>query len=211
MTDTLEHQISTYLRAEAGRVEVTDQLDAIENDLLVLPRAHVEQRRRRLAPLAGVAAAVLMVAGLALVAQRSGQPSAGDAVGAAPDPAVDASAAAPANLAPLPTAVTEPPVVEVPLPDGAVLNGIEPTCVETPDPEVLECSIAEFPEPHGTFDYTGYTSLIVDDTSHVSGGCRSTNADATQYLCYLGTRAVDEAIVGPDYLGQWAPREFVAG
>ena len=37
MTSTLEHEIAAYLRSQAQRVEVTDELDAIENDLL-LPR-----------------------------------------------------------------------------------------------------------------------------------------------------------------------------
>jgi len=53
MTSTLEHEITAYLRSQAQRVEVTDELDAIENDLLLLPRARVEQRHRRLAPCSG--------------------------------------------------------------------------------------------------------------------------------------------------------------
>ena len=209
MTSTLEHEIAAYLGSQAQRVEVTDELDAIENDLLVLPRARVEQRHRRLAPVLGIAAAVLMIGGLAVVAQRGGETVPGEAFGAAPDLAVDVTAAAPVDLAPIPVATDVP--VEVLLPDGAVLNGVVPSCIATADPDVFECSIDAFPEPLGTLDYTGYTSVIVDDTSHVSGGCRATNSDATEYLCYVGDRAVDEFVVSSGCLGQNSPREYARG
>jgi len=209
MTSTLEHEIAVYLRSQAQRVEVTDELDAIENDFLLLPRARVVLRHRRLAPVLGVAAAMLMIGGLAVVAQRGGETLPGGAFGSVPDPVVDVTATPPANLAPFPVATDVP--VEVLLPDGAVLNGVVPSCIATADPGVFECSIDAFPEPLGTLDYTGYTSVIVDDTSHVSGGCRATNSDATEYLCYVGDRAVDEFVVSSGYLGQYSPREYAAG
>ena len=99
----------------------------------------------------------------------------------------------------------------VPLPDGAVLNGIVPTCTATADDVVFECTIPAFPEPLGTLDYTGYVTAVVNDTSQVSGGCRATNPDATTYLCYIGQRAVEEQIITEDALGEWAPREYAAG
>jgi len=138
----------------------------------------------------------------------------GEAFGAAPDPVVDVTAVPPANLASIPLATDVP--VEVLLPDGAVLNGvvsscIAPSCIAPPDPVVSECSIDAFPESLGSLDYTGYTSVIVDDTSHVSGGCRATNSDATEYLCCVGDRAVDEATVHSGHLGQYSPREYAAG
>ncbi len=209
MTSTLEHEIAAYLGSQAQRVEVTDELDAIENDLLLLLRAHVEQRHRRLAPVLGVAAAVLLIGGLAVVGQQGGETVPGEAFGAAPDPVVDVTAVPSANLAPIPVATDVP--VEVLLPDGAVLNGVVPSCIATADPDVFECSIGAFPEPLGTLDYTGYTSVIVDDTSHVSGGCRATNSDATEYMCYVGERAVEEFDASRDFLGQYSPREYAAG
>ena len=133
----------------------------------------------------------------------------GEAFEAAPDPIVDVTAAPPANLVPIPVATDVP--VEVLLPDGAVLNGVVPSCIATADPDVFECSIDAFPEPLGTIDYTGYTSVIVDDTSHVFGGCRATNSDATEYLCHVGDRAVDEDAVHSGRLGQYSLREYAAG
>ena len=188
---------------------MTDELDAIENDLLLLPRARVEQRHRRLAPVLGFAAAMLMIGGLAVVAQRGGETLPGGAFGAVPDPVVDVTAAPPANLVPIPVATDVP--VEVLLPDGAILNGVVPSCIATADPDVFECSIDAFPEPFGTLDGTGYTQAIVDDTSHVSGACRATNSDATEYLCYVGERAVEEFDASPDFLGQYSPREYARG
>ena len=58
---------------------------------------------------------------------------------------------------------------------------------------------------------TGYTSVIVDDTSHVSGGCRATSPDATQLTCYVGQRAIEEQIVEAEYFGDWAPGGYTAG
>jgi len=150
-----------------------------------------------------------MIGGLAVVAQRGGETLPDDALGAASDPVVDVTATPPVNLAPIPVA-TDLAVVVL-LPDGAVLNGVVPSCIATAEPDVFECSINAFPEPLGTLDYTGYTSVIVDDTSLVSGGCRATNSDATEYLCHVGDRAVDEFVVSSGWLGQYSPRECAAG
>ena len=57
----------------------------------------------------------------------------------------------------------------------------------------------------------GYTTIIVDDTSHVSGGCRSVSVDATHFTCYVGRSAVDQELVGADYLGDWAPQGYIVG
>jgi len=211
-TSTLEHDLADYLRAQADRVEVTSTLDTIEHDLIYLPRAPHDRTPHRLAPLLALASAVLMIVALSVVAARA-ETTTSSGLAAASDDIADDAGVAPlaATTATLPAPPEPAPPVHVPLPDGAVLNGVAPTCTATFDPVVFECTIAAFPESLGTLDYTGYTSIIVDDTSHVSGGCRATNPDATAYLCFIGTRAVDELIVGENYLGDWAPREYAAG
>lgn len=60
-------------------------------------------------------------------------------------------------------------------------------------------------------DMTGYAIVIVDDTSHVSGGCRATSADGLDWNCFVGQRSIDEDLVGANYLGDWAPHGFIAG
>lgn len=232
MTSTLEHDIVDYLHAQADRVEVTSTLETIESDLIYLPRSRHDRSSHRLAPLLALASAVVLIVALAVVAGRGDTPTLTGAAAASdtttespvsltsapsvidPTPASTTPAApdtianAQAPLTPAPSVIDPTPVR---LPDGAVLNGVAPSCTATTDEVVFECTIAAFPEPLGTTDYTGYVSEIVDDTSHVSGGCRATNPDATAYLCYIGQRAVDEQIVGENFLGEWAPRAYAAG
>lgn len=212
MTSSLEHDIVDYLYAEADRVDFTSTLDAIEEGLIYLPRARHDRQPHRLGSLLVLASAVLLIIALSVVAERSDRPTpTGQATASAGDTIDPAAAAAPAPATDAAPPETPLPPAYVPLPGGAVLNGIVPTCLATPDPVVFDCNIPAFPEPLGTLDYTGYVSHIVDETSRVSGGCRATNADATAYVCFIGTRAVDEQIIGEGFLGEWAPREYSAG
>ena len=241
MTSKLEHDIVDYLHAQADVVEVTSTLETIENGLIYLPLAGHGRSPRRLAPMLALASAVLLIVALSVVAGHgdtstpTGPAAAAQPIvdsGVAPLPEATATSLAPpvsttpagtqatvdSGVAALPeaTATSLAPSLpttpaHVPLPGGAVLNGIVPDCTATPDPDVFACTIPAFPEPLGTVDYSGYVSHIVDDTSHVSGGCRATDPDATAYLCYIGSRAVDEQTIGENFLGEWAPREYSAG
>ena len=46
----------------------------------------------------------------------------------------------------------------------------------------------------------------VDATKHVNGGCRSLNSAGTEWHCYIGEEAVRQEIIGPGFLGEYAPR-----
>jgi hypothetical protein len=232
MTSTLERNIADYLRTQSDRVEVTSTLDVIENDLLYLPRARRRQHPRRLAPLLTAASVAALVVGLTVVARGTAEPAStasdatSDTVVNTPAPVASEPSvtdAAPASTTPAlsdtiddtTVGVTpEPSVIDptpVPLPNGAVLNGIAPTCTATTDAMVFKCTIPAFPEPVGTLDYTGYVTAIVDETSHVSGGCRATNSDATAYLCYIGQRAIDEQTISQELLGGQSSRQHASG
>ncbi|CAE7229491.1 unnamed protein product, partial [Symbiodinium sp. KB8] len=115
-----------------------------------------------------------------------------------------ASAVAPTDTAP-------PTQNLVPLPAGATFQGMTPSCTPVDD-VVYECTVPEALGGVGDdLDMVGYTGILVDESSHVSGGCRSVSSDATELLCYLGQRGVDEGVVGANFLGEWAPRGFIAG
>jgi hypothetical protein len=45
----------------------------------------------------------------------------------------------------------------------------------------------------------------VDATKHVNGGCRSLRSDGREWECYIGQAAVRQQIIGPDFLGEYAP------
>ena len=47
--------------------------------------------------------------------------------------------------------------------------------------------------------------LGYDATKHVNGGCRSLTSDGRQWRCYIGEAAVEQQIIGPDFLGEYAP------
>ena len=51
----------------------------------------------------------------------------------------------------------------------------------------------------------GTVEPTVDASKHVNGGCRSESADGRKWTCYVGEEAVRQQIVGPDFLGEYAP------
>lgn len=55
-----------------------------------------------------------------------------------------------------------------------------------------------------TVSYAGAVyEFIVDD--HVAGGCRGQDAAGLRWVCYAGQQAVDEGIIGADFLGEYVP------
>lgn len=205
MTPTLERELATYLDDEAARVRVRDGLDDIEHGVtLVALRTAPAPRRSRIL-FAAAAAAVAAV--IVLAAVRHDPPTA-TVPGVTPstvlvDPTTTAASAT--TAAPATTVLQT-----LPLPAGGTVNGMVPECTTT-DGIAFDCTTGPFPEDLTGIDYTGYTQAVVDDTSHVSGGCRSVSPDATHFTCYLGQRAVDEGVVAANYLGDWAPIGYSAG
>jgi len=95
--------------------------------------------------------------------------------------------------------------VEQSLPAGTLaLAGTSPTCtVVVQDVEYL-CALERAPAPEVS-DWKGTVEPTVDATKHVNGGCRSLTSDGREWRCYLGQAAVDQQIIGPDFLGEYAP------
>jgi hypothetical protein len=214
MTPTMEHDLTAYLRVEADRVQVRDTLVDIERGITVVPfTARPEHPRRRL-PLIGAVASIAIVTGMVIARHDAPREQQTAGLAESPTASVNAPDASPATTQPstVPPTTTPPTttLVLVPLPAGARIQGLSPSCTTT-DSLVYECTIAEFPADGRAPDMTGYTTIIVDDTSHVSGGCRSTSTDATTFTCYVGQRSIDEGIVGADSLGDWAPQGYIAG
>ena len=88
------------------------------------------------------------------------------------------------------------------MPGGsAIFIDTDPSCTTT-DGVVFDCVLAHAPTVDMLSDYTGTLELIVDDTSHISGGCRGLDADGLHWTCFAGQRAVDEGILAQDLLGQ---------
>jgi hypothetical protein len=85
------------------------------------------------------------------------------------------------------------------------LVGTTPTCTEEQPGVQFRCTI------HGDFKSEIDGSLkdtvepTVDATKHVNGGCRSLRSDGREWRCYIGQAAVDQKIIGPNFLGEYAP------
>lgn len=47
--------------------------------------------------------------------------------------------------------------------------------------------------------------LFVDELLNIAGACRGQSADGLSWTCDVGQRAVDEAILSADLLGQYSP------
>jgi hypothetical protein len=91
------------------------------------------------------------------------------------------------------------------LPAGTkMLQGTEPSCtVVVQDVEYL-CVLRNPPQPE-IADMKGTVEPTVDATKHVNGGCRSLESDGRTWRCYIGQAAVEQKIIGPGFLGEYAP------
>jgi hypothetical protein len=91
------------------------------------------------------------------------------------------------------------------LPAGTLsLAGTEPTCTTVTEGVEYHCVLANAPAPEVS-DWKGTVEPTVDASKHVNGGCRSLSSDGTEWQCYIGKAAVDQQIIGPGFLGEYAP------
>jgi len=97
------------------------------------------------------------------------------------------------------------------MPAGTLaLAGTEPTCtVVTKDVE-FHCVLARPPasevtDAKGNPAWKGTVEPTADASKHVNGGCRSLRNDGLEWQCYIGQAAVDQKIIGPDFLGEPMP------
>jgi hypothetical protein len=88
------------------------------------------------------------------------------------------------------------------MPAGTLaLAGTEPTCTVVKKNVEFHCVLARPPAPE-VEDWKGTVEPTVDASSHVNGGCRSLVSEGTEWQCYLGQAAVDQQIIGQDFLGE---------
>ena len=91
------------------------------------------------------------------------------------------------------------------LPAGTLsLAGTDPTCTVVEQDVEYVCVLEHAPAPEAS-DWKGTVEPTVDATKHVNGGCRALTSDGRQWRCYIGQAAVDQQIIGPGLLGEYAP------
>jgi hypothetical protein len=91
------------------------------------------------------------------------------------------------------------------LPQGTrFLVGTTPTCDEVKAGVEYRCAIKGAFKPE-VADLQGTVEPTVDANKHVNGGCRSLRSDGREWRCYIGQAAVDQRIIGPELLGEYAP------
>jgi len=88
--------------------------------------------------------------------------------------------------------------------DAAIFAGREATCIVVV-PNVEYHCVLDRPPVQEVADFTGVDEPTVDATKHVNGGCNGSTADGLVWECYLGEEAVRQQIIGPDFLGAYAP------
>ncbi len=100
-------------------------------------------------------------------------------------------------------ALDSPDDVARSLPAGAIMfAGTTPTCTTTADDTVFDCTLATPPTQEVLDHYAGTIEPIVNAAHVVAGGCRAVADDGLTWTCYTGQRAVDEGLIGQDFLGQ---------
>src|SRR4051795_624265 len=91
------------------------------------------------------------------------------------------------------------------MPAGTLsLAGTNPTCTLVRQDVEYHCALAKAPAPEVS-DWKGTVEPTVDRSKHVNGGCRSLRSDGREWECYTGQTAVAQKIIGPDFLGEFAP------
>jgi hypothetical protein len=92
------------------------------------------------------------------------------------------------------------------LPAGTrMLQDTNPRCSVVRVGIEYHCVLTRLPANPEVPDLKGTVEPTVDATKHVNGGCRSLTSDGSVWQCYIGRTAVDEQIIGPDFLGEYAP------
>lgn len=104
------------------------------------------------------------------------------------------------------SALIGPEEVAASLPAGTrMLQGTEPICTVVKQDVEYRCTLSRPPANPEVADLLGTTEPTVDATRHVNGGCRSLASDGSVWQCYVGEAAVEQKIIGPDFLGEYAP------
>jgi hypothetical protein len=92
------------------------------------------------------------------------------------------------------------------LPAGTkMLQGTEPRCTVVRQDVEYRCVLSRLPADPEVVDLKGTVEPTVDATKHVNGGCRSLTSDGRVWQCYIGQAAVAAEIIGPGFLGEYAP------
>jgi hypothetical protein len=91
------------------------------------------------------------------------------------------------------------------IPAGTLwLADTQPSCTVVRQDVEYQCTLAEAPGDE-VADWKGTVEPTVDAAKHVNGGCRSLNSEGTEWRCYIGEEAVKQQIIGPGFLGEYAP------
>ncbi len=91
------------------------------------------------------------------------------------------------------------------LPAGTLsLAGTHPTCTVVTAGVEYHCTLASAPAPEVS-NWKGTVEPTVNAAKRVNGGCRSLASDGREWECYIGQAAVDQAIIGKGFLGEYAP------
>jgi hypothetical protein len=81
------------------------------------------------------------------------------------------------------------------------LVGSTPRCTVVHEGVEYHCTV-DHPVNTEVSDLKGTVEPTVDRTHTVNGGCRSQDSKGLEWECYVGRAAVDQQIIGPDFLGQ---------
>lgn len=99
--------------------------------------------------------------------------------------------------------------VERYLPQGSVVFiGTDPQCTAVDEGTVYRCRLVRTPSrmtvtgENGEPAFRGTKFGTVDDDDRVNGGCVALNQPGTDWLCYLGERAVAEDVIDAGVLGR---------
>jgi hypothetical protein len=108
------------------------------------------------------------------------------------------------------SALIGPDDVAASLPAGTrMLQGTDPVCTVVEQDVEYHCTLSRPPADPEVDDLMGTVEPTVDATKHVNGGCRSLTSEGLVWQCYIGEAAVEQQIIGPDFLGAYAPEPGV--
>lgn len=86
---------------------------------------------------------------------------------------------------------------------AVVFAETDPRCVRGANANVFRCTLSRAPAPESSGFLARKEPLAI--ARWIVGGCVALDRDGLAWECYIGQDAVDNGIIGPDLLGQWAP------
>ena len=99
-------------------------------------------------------------------------------------------------------ALLDPDEVAKGMPAGAMaFAGVTPSCTDEGD-STFHCTVSGGVKSTEVSDWKGTIEPFTNAQQEIAGGCVSQDSRGVLWICFAGQKAVDEGMIGQDFLGE---------